>query len=57
MSEIVQDAAYFAARCWFHDCEQLRDPNSEKWCTDHLADRPAEVERAIAWLRSLGYAA
>lgn len=54
---VVKDVAYFEARCWFHDCEELRDPNHEKWCTVHLANRPAEVERAVEWLESLGYTA
>lgn len=55
MSEIVKNAAYYAVRCWFHDCEELRDPASEQWCTAHLAGRPIEVERAVEWLADLGY--
>lgn len=55
-TEIVKDAAYYAARCWFHECDELRDAASDKWCTAHLAGRPAEVERAVEYLASLGYA-
>ncbi len=52
-STVTDERAYWSApRCWVHDCRQRRA--GEMWCKRHEDSHPADVERATAWLVSMG---
>ncbi len=40
-------------RCWHHACADPRG-SDPKYCPPHRASLPADVERARAWLLSMG---